>query len=219
MLQLVEGFISIHLIKMSENGSKTSDNVTSSVMKLVAKRLALAKIHSSSPILFILFLSSLFASTQLKTSFMKLSGIISLCILAVARSGSSVINKQDRKQMINIEAKFDADLEFYKNHPVKAKKRFSSLLTKLESPKTLNRVRYAKARKNKSMDKARDAIARKMINIMKTSVSRSFPDNDLQKRVNSTMTKVLFLLLTFLVPYGGLGEPSSTRKAQSSDAR
>jgi hypothetical protein len=150
---------------------------------------------------------------------MKLSQILSLCILAVACSGSSLNNKHDREQIIDIEAMFDADLEYYQNHPVKAKKRFSSLLTKLESPKTLKRVRYAKARKNKSMDKARDAIARKMIKIMKKSRPHSFPDNDLQNRMNSTMTKVLFLLLTFIVPYGGLGESNISENAQSSDAR
>jgi hypothetical protein len=123
---------------------------------------------------------------------MKLSEIISLCILAVACSGSSVTNPQDHKQIFDIEAKFDADLNHYQNHPVKAKKRFSSLLTKFADPKTLKRVSYAKARKNKSMDKARDAIARKMIKIMKKSVPNSFPDSDLQDRINSTMTKVSF---------------------------
>jgi hypothetical protein len=121
---------------------------------------------------------------------MKLSEILALCILAAACYGSNVINQHDREQIIDIEAKFEADLKYYQNHPVKAKKRFSSLLTELADPKTLKRVRYAKARKNKSMDKARDAIARKMIKIMKKSGSRPFPDNDLQKRINSTMTKV-----------------------------
>jgi hypothetical protein len=121
---------------------------------------------------------------------MKLSEIISLCIVAVACSGSSVTNKQDREQIVDIEAKFDADLKYYKNHPAKAKKRFSSLLTKLADPKTLKRVRYAKARKNKSMDKAREVIARKMIKIVKRSRSHSFPDSDLQKRMNSTVFKV-----------------------------
>jgi hypothetical protein len=150
---------------------------------------------------------------------MKLSEIISLCILAVACSGYSVTNPQDLEQIIDIEARFEADLKYYQNHPVKAKKRFSSLLTELADPKTLKRVRYAKARKNKSMDKAREVIARKMIKIMKKSGSHSFPKVELPVRVNTTMTKVSFLSLTFTVPYGCPAEPSNTRKAQSSDAR
>jgi hypothetical protein len=58
-----------------------------------------------------------------------------------------------------------------------------------------------------------------MIKIMKKSGSHSFPEVEPLVRVNTTMTKVSFLSLTFPVPYGCPVEPSSTRKAQSSDAR
>jgi hypothetical protein len=116
---------------------------------------------------------------------------IILCILAVSCTGSSFANKQDEELIVDIEAKFDADLKYYQNRPVKAKKRFSSLLSYLSSPRAIKRVRFSKARKNKAMDKARDVIARKMIKITKKSGSHPIPDVELQERVNTTLIKVL----------------------------
>jgi hypothetical protein len=141
------------------------------------------------------------------------------CILVTCCTGSLAVDKQDQQLIIDIEVKFDADLKYYQNRPVKAKKRFSSLLSYLSSPRAIKRARYVKARKNKSMDKARDVIARKMINIMKSSGSHSIPDNDLQKRANSIMIKVSTSFNIALVPYGCTGESSSARKAQSHVAR
>jgi hypothetical protein len=104
--------------------------------------------------------------------------------------------------------RFDADLKYYQAHPAKAKKRFSSLLSKISSPKTLNRVRIAKARKSsKSMDKRSDAIARKMMRLMEKRGSRSFSsisDKRLQDRFNDTMTKVSYHYLAVLVSHSCL---------------
>jgi hypothetical protein len=151
-------------------------------------------------------------SIKLKILEMKIFAI--LCNIVLPFACSSAILKDDQEWNIDFEAKFDAELKYYQAHPVKAKKRFSSMLTRLSSPETLNRVRYAKARKSKSMDKKSDAIARKMIRLMKKRGSRasSTPyDPVLQERANSSMTKVSIHNLTILVPYGGLGESSFTK--------
>jgi hypothetical protein len=82
------------------------------------------------------------------------------------------VDSNDQELNVDLEAEFDADLKFYQDHPVKAKKRLSSRLAQLSSPKTLERVRHGRARKSKAMDKKNDAIARKMIRLMEKKGSR-----------------------------------------------
>ena len=122
---------------------------------------------------------------------MKLVGASVLLIVAFC-SSSEVLRRQDQFLLKDVDAKINEEIHYYKANPIKAKKRFSAVLSRLGSRRSLNRVRKATWKQINSKSKVKDAIARRFIKMFKKrQTTQGLPfESDLFSRLNSTMIKV-----------------------------
>jgi len=90
-----------------------------------------------------------------------------LFILALSSSASVVSDYQDQLLLNDVNVKINKEIHYYKTNPIKAKKRFSAVLSILGSRKSLENVREASAKQINSKSKVKDAIARRFIKMVK----------------------------------------------------
>jgi hypothetical protein len=90
-----------------------------------------------------------------------------LCVLALYCSASVAFDPQQQLVRKDVDTKIDAELQYFKTNPTKAKNRFSSLLSKLGSRKSLTKVQKVTAKQIKSNRKVKNSIARRFLRMIR----------------------------------------------------
>ena len=146
---------------------------------------------------------------------MNLIKVSFLSILASSCSGSVESDYQDLLLLNDFDVKINNEIRYYKTNPIKAKKGFSSVLSQLGCRKSLENVRNATAQQINSKSKVKDAIARRVIKMVKKIQNKILDlpfDSDLSEKLKSSMIKVCSSLLILQLLTAALENPAIEAK-------